>query len=173
MQKLTASNIVTFINQLDKKATYNYLNPRNKGVIRIVEVELPEDPIRIKRWEPSKSEIAEKKKVEPISTELIWRITNSFSVNQPINFDRVLGGSYNTRSVLKALLAHSPQFELCYSGRIRTTCGDPIIKRGHKHLMWTPDEPHKKGIIKETKTEIVISEVPNLEVFYDALAIRN
>lgn len=173
MEKLTASNIVAFINQLDKKATYNYLNPRNKGVIQIVEAELPEGPIRIKRWDPSKGETAENKKVEPISTELIWRIANAFTVNQPINFDRVLGGSYNTRSVLEALLAHTPQFQFCYPGRIETTGGNPIIKKGHKHLMWTPDEPHKKGIIKETKTEIIISEVPNLEVFYDALVLSS
>lgn len=171
MQKLTASNIVAFINQLDKKATYNYLSPKNKGVIQIVEVELPEGPIRIKRWDPSKGETSDKKKVEPISPELIWRIANAFAVNQPINFDRVLGGSYNTRSVLEALLAHTPQFQFCYPGRIETTGGNPVIKKGHKHLMWTPNEPHKKGIIKETKTEIVISEVPNLEAFYDALVI--
>ena len=171
MQKLTASNIVAFINQLNKQATYNYLNPRNKGVIQIVEVELPEGPIRIKRWNPSKSETSGKKKTEPISTELIWRIANAFTINQPVNFDRVLGGSYNTRSVLEALIAHTPQFQFCYPGRLETTGGNPIIKRGHKHLMWTPEEPHKKGIIKETKTEIVISEVPNLEVFYDALVL--
>jgi hypothetical protein len=171
MQKLTASNIVAFINQLDKRATYNYLNPKNKGVIQIEEVELPEGPIRIKRWDPSKGETSKNKKVETISSELIWRIANAFSVNQPINFDRVLGGSYNTRSVLEALLAHTPQFQYCYPGRIETTGGKSVIKKGHKHLIWTPDEPHKKGIIKETKTEIVISEVPNLEVFYDALVL--
>jgi type II restriction enzyme len=48
MNKLTASNIVSFINQLDKKATYNYLDPRNKGLIQIVEVELPEGPSELK-----------------------------------------------------------------------------------------------------------------------------
>ncbi|MBS1680832.1 MAG: restriction endonuclease [Bacteroidetes bacterium] len=165
--------MVAFINQLDKKATYNYLNPKNKGVIQIVEVELPEGPIRIKRWNPSKGESAVKEKIEPISIELIWRIANAFSANQPINFDRVLGGSYNTRSVLEALLAHTPQFQFCYPGRIETTGGNPTIKRGHKHLMWTPDEPHKKGVVKETKTEIVISEVPNLEAFYDALVVSS
>lgn len=171
MKKLTASNIVAFINQLDKKGTYNYLNPRNKGVIQIVEAELPEGPIRIKRWDPSKGETAETKKIEPISSELIWRIANAFTPNHPINFDRVLGGSYNTRSVLEALLAHTPQFQFCYPGRIETTGGNPVIKRGHKHLIWTPEQPHKEGVIKETKTEIVISEVPNLEVVYDALVV--
>jgi type II restriction enzyme len=171
MQKLTASNIVAFINQLDKKAAYNYLNPRNKGLIKIVEVELPEGPIRIKRWDPSKGETHETKKIEPISSELIWRIANAFTVNQPINFDRILGGSYNTRSVLEALLEHTPQFQYCYPGRIESTGGNPVIKRGHKHLIWTPLQPHKIGIVKETKTDIVISEVPNLEVYYDALVL--
>lgn len=171
MQKLTASNLVAFINQLDWKINYQYLNPKNTGLIKIEEVELPEGPIRIKRWDPSKGETAAQKKVEPISKELIWRIANAFIENQPINFDRVLGGSYNTRSVLEALLAHTPQFQYCYPGRIETTGGNPTIKRGHKHLMWTPNEPHKMGIAKEIKTDVVISEVPNLEVFYDALVL--
>ena len=171
MEKLTASNLVAFINQLDKKATYNYLNPRNKGLIQIVGVEMPEGPIRIRRWDSTKGEKPAKKKIEPISSELIWRIANAFSPNQPINFDRVLGGSYNTRSVLEALLAHTPQFHYCFPGRIETKGGTPTIKRGHKHIMWTPDTPHKKGVIKEIKTEIVISEIPNLEAFYDALVL--
>jgi type II restriction enzyme len=171
MQKLTASNLVAFINQLDKAATYNYLNPKNKGLIQIVEVELPEGPIRIRRWEPEKGEKQNGKKVEPISPELIWRIANAFTEGQPINFDRVLGGSYNTRSVLEALLAHTPQFYFCYPGRIETTGGNPTVKRGHKHIVWTPEKPHKKGITKEIKTEIVISEVPSIEVFYEALTL--
>ena len=37
--------------------------------------------------------------------------------------------------------------------------------------MWTPDEPHKSGIVKEIKTEIVISEVPSLEAVYEALVL--
>jgi len=169
MAKLTASNIVAYINQLDRKASYNYLNPKNRGIIEIVDIVLPEGPIKIKRWDPTKGETSKNKKVVPISSELIWRIANAFTENQPINFDRVLGGSYNTRSVLEALLAHTSQFHFCFPGRIETTGGKSIIKRGHKHLMWTPDNPHKQGITKELETEIVISEVPNLEVFYDAL----
>jgi len=171
MQKLTASNIVAFINQLDKKASYNYLNPKNKGLIQIVDIELPEGPIKIKRWDPSKGKKLSTAKAEPISSELIWRIANAFAPNQPINFDRVLGGSYNTRSVLEALLAHTPQFHFCYPGRIESKGGNPTIKRGHKHLIWTPEKNHKSGVVKEIQTEIVISEVPNIEAFYDSLII--
>jgi len=173
MEKLTASNIVAFINQLDKKATYNYLNPENTGLIQIHEVQLPEGPIRIKRWNPVKGETAATKRPVPISPELIWRIANAFVPNQPINFDRVLGGSYNTRSVLETLLAHTPQFHYCYPGRIEITGGNTTIKQGHKHLMWLPDTPHEKGIVKEIKTDIVISEIPALEAFYEALVLPN
>jgi type II restriction enzyme len=171
MDKLTASNIVAFINQLDKKSLFNYLNPKTKGLIKIVGIDLPEGPIRIKRWDPAKGQIESSKRTESISTELIWRIANAFIINQPINFDRVLGGSYNTRSVLESLLAHTPQFHYCYPGRIESKGGVSSIKAGHKHLIWTPDNPHKLGVKKEIKTEIVISEIPTLEAFYDSLIL--
>ena len=37
--------------------------------------------------------------------------------------------------------------------------------------MWTPDEPHRPGVLKEIKTEMEISEVPTLEVVYDSLVL--
>jgi hypothetical protein len=169
--KLTASNIVAFINQLDKKATYNYLNPRNKGLIQIEGVDMPEGPIRIKRWDPSKGETPKGKKSEPISSELLWRIANSFRPNQPINFDRILGASYNTRSVLEALLVHTPQFYYCYPGRIESTGEATIIKKGHKHVVWKPEAPHKNGVKMLAETDVTISEIPTVEVFYEALIL--
>lgn len=96
MRKLTASNLVAFINQLDKNQIYNYINPKTKGLIKIESVESPEGPIRIKRWDPSKGEIESLQKTETISSEMIWRIANAFNPDQPINIDRVLGASYNT-----------------------------------------------------------------------------
>lgn len=36
-------------------------------------------------------------------------------------------------------------------------------------MIWTPDNLHRSGVLNETKTEIVISEVPTLEVVYDSL----
>lgn len=171
MQKLTASNIVAFINQLDKKATYNYLNPKNKALIEIVNVEKPEGPIWVNRWNPEKGETRKSKKPTTISAEMIWRVANAISVGQPFNIDRILGASFNTRSVLETLLAYTPQFQFCYPGRIESIAGESKIKRGHKHLMWTPDQPHRSGILKEIKTEMVISEVPTLEVVYDSLVL--
>ncbi|MFZ1497163.1 MAG: hypothetical protein WAS72_08910, partial [Saprospiraceae bacterium] len=136
MRKLSASNLVAFINQLDKYQVYNYVSPKTKGVIKIEGVDLPEGPIRIKRWNPSAGETEAQQKIESISSELIWRVANAFNPNQPINIDRILGASYNTRSVFEALVAHTPEFYFCYPGRIENKGGHSAIKHGHKHLLW-------------------------------------
>ena len=171
MRKLTASNIVYAISQLDRDVCYNYVSPRTKGIIKIESVQLPEGPIRIKRWIPSKEETEASAKVEPISSELIWRVANAFIPEHPINIDRVLGASYNTRSVLEALLAHTPEFYFCYPGRIENIGPVSSVKSGHKHLIWKPDAPHEIGQIQRAETSIVISEIPTLEATYDALVL--
>ncbi|MCF6333286.1 MAG: hypothetical protein L3J11_08375 [Draconibacterium sp.] len=169
MEKLTAQNLVAFINQLPKQNSFQYLNPRNKGLIQVDLIDLPEGPIRIKRCDPSKGESFKNKKAIPISSKMLWRLANAINANQPLNVDRILGASYNTRSVLESLLAHTPQFYYCYPGRIESTNTNNSIKKGHKHLMWCPENPHKIGVVKEIKTDIVISEVPTVDAFYDSL----
>ena len=172
MEKLTASNLVAFINQLNKNTAYNYLNPKNRGLIQIVSIDGPEGPVKIKRWDTSKGEIPSESKIESISSELIWRVANAIHPNYPINIDRVLGASYNTRSVLEALLAHTPQFYYCYPGRIESIHSKSTIKKGHKHLIWMPEKPHQMGVKQETKTDIVISEIQPLEASYDSLVLN-
>jgi len=169
--KVTASDIVTAIGHLPKNRAYHYINPRTKGQLEVVGITYPEGPIVIKRYNPSKGEASANAKNESISTQLIWRIANAMVPNHPINLDRVLGASYNTRSAMEALIAHTPQFYFCYPGRIEIISSSSEVKEGHKHLMWCPDNPHELGIIKEMKTDIVISEIPNMEVAYDALVM--
>lgn len=147
------------------------MNPKNKGLIQIESISLPEGPIRIKRCDPSKGETFENKKPITISSQMIWRLANAIRQNQPINVDRILGASYNTRSVLESLLAHTPQFQFCYPGRIESINSNESIKKGHKHLMWTPKSPHENGITNEIETGIVISEVPMIEAYYEALVL--
>ena len=77
---------------------------------------------------------------------MIWRVANAISEKVPLNIDRVVAGSYNTRSVLEALLAYTPQFYFCYPGRIEATASSSKVKAGHKHLMWMPDDPHEEGV---------------------------
>jgi len=135
------------------------LNPKNKGIIQIESVDLPEGPIRIKRCNPSHGESFENKKTVTISSKMIWRLANAIRPNQPLSVDRILGASYNTRSVLETLLAHTPQFYYCYPGRIESVNSNNSIKKGHKHLLWHPNEPHVLGFSQKIETEIVISEV--------------
>lgn len=171
MRKLSASNLVAAINQLDKNRAYNYVNPRTKGLIKVVGVDLPEGPVRIKRWDPSKGQVESQQRIENISSEMIWRIANAFDPNHPINFDRILGGSYNTRSVLESILAHTPEFYFCYPGRIENKGGQSTIKHGHKHLVWKPEQPHQLGVLEKTETDITISEIPTQEAYYDSLVL--
>lgn len=171
MQKITGYNLVAFINQLPKNVTYNYVNPANKGQIKIQDVRLPDGPIFIKRWIPAKGQNENTVSVETISREMIWRVANAFCEDTPINIDRVLGASYNTRSVLESLIAHTPQFYYCYPGRIKDIAGKTEVEHGHKHILWKPDNPHNNGVLTEIKTDIAISEIPMASAVYDTLYI--
>ena len=109
---------------------------------------------------------------ETISSQLIWRVANAASSSQPINLDRILGGSYNTRSVLEALLAHTPQFYMCFPGRVRQEGSNVTIEKGHKHIWWQPDSPHESGKIVWAKTEKVVSEITGVDATYDAITFE-
>ena len=101
---------------------------------------------------------------------MISRVANAIRPNQPINIERILGGSYNTRSALEALLAHTPEFYVCHPGRIEVGAST-TIKPGHKHLMWCPDDPHAYGAVREKDTKVVISEIPTVDAVYEALSV--
>lgn len=172
MPKITAYNLVRAISQLPRNINYNYVNPKTKGLIHIDNVLLPAGPIQIRRWNPTKGETYQKAKVESISSEMIWRVANAINIGDPINLDRVLGGSYNTRSVLESLIALTPEFFYCYPGRIKDIDGHSSIEHGHKHLVWLPNEPHKVGVLIEKKMEnMAISEIPLQSVTYDNLVL--
>jgi type II restriction enzyme len=171
MRNLTASDLVSAINQLPKNKAYHYIHPGTTGLISIERVQLPDGPIFIKRFNPSTSKTLKDTREVSMSVQMIWRVANAFREGQPINIDRILGASYNTRSILESLIAHTPEFYYCYPGRIEDIEGTTNIEHGHKHIIWLPNEPHRAGILQETKTDIVISEIPNREILYDALVL--
>jgi len=166
--RLTAADIVFHINGLPRGKIYHYLNESNRGEIVVDEIVLPEGPIYIKRWNSSSGETIKDARRVSISTEMIARIANAFVEGQPINFDRVLGASYNTRAVLEALLAHTPQFWACKPGRIDSYTGE--IKAGHKHLVWCPNDPHPALEIHWKEIDIAISE-RTVVATYDVLTL--
>ncbi len=167
MRIFTAADICRAIDALNKNVYYSYANPRTHGEIKIVRVQLPEGPITIKRHrigDPWGDE-------ENISSQMIWRIANALNSRIPINVDRVLGGSYNTRSVLEALLAHTPEIYTCTPGRQETIGGIVTIKRGHKHIIWDPENPHTMGMMvpKALGENCVINEIPSIDMMYDVV----
>lgn len=172
MTRLTTSDIVRAIGRLPKNRAYNYISPRTATKIEIVNVVEPEGPIIIKRYNPSKGQTAAQADDETISAAMIRRVAHAISPDVPINIDRILGASYNTRSALEALLAHTPQFQYCYPGRIEFGESSSAIKKGHKHLMWLPNEPHPQGITLEREVSgMTISEIPSRDVVYEALVL--
>jgi type II restriction enzyme len=173
IRRTTPTDLVHAINELPKDRAYSYVSPTTRTRIQILDVILPEGPIRIRRYNPSKGIGPGKGAEQTISIQMLWRIANAISINQPINFDRVLGGSYNTRSALEALLANTPEFYYCYPGRVEVINSSTEIKKGHKHLIWLPDEPHEAGTITENKTkrDMVIVEVPSTQTVYESLTI--
>jgi len=103
--RLLAQDLTRAIKQLPKDKTYYYVNPRNLGKIKIVRVNLPEGPIVIKRWNPTKGGSEDAAKEETMSQQMLWRYAHHLENKTPVNVDRAVGASYNTRSVLEALLA--------------------------------------------------------------------
>ena len=157
--RLTASNLVKAIGGLPTNQEYQYVYEKNSGRIVIHHVNLPEGPIEICRYDPTKGEMLNGQPIESISKEMLWRLANALSTGHPVNVDRVFAGSYNTRSVLEALIAHAPQFYSCYPGRIEQMGSTTRKKRGSKHLIYLPDEPHPNGVIGSKDVDIEISEI--------------
>lgn len=168
---VTATDIVTALNQLPRNREYNYINPSTTGRILIDEIRLHEGPIYIKRYDPTKGETPQGAKRSSLSSRMIWRVANAIRPGVPINLDRVLGASYNTRSALESLLAYTPQFHYCYPGRIQLDTSTTTVERGHKHIIFLPESPHRNGVLERFDTDIVISEIPTVEAVYEALVL--
>lgn len=165
---LTASNIVKAIDSLDKNQWFEYISDKSTTKVKVVRVTRPEGPITISRYNPVKDSVVESKETS-ISAQMIWRIANAFQPNVPVNFDRVLGASYNSRSALESLIAHTSEFYWCMPGRIELINSTQEIKEGHKHLIWRPTEPHRNGKLEKFETNLVISEIPSSNAIYEAL----
>ena len=168
--RVTAQNIVRAINQLPRDREYQYVNPRNSGRIIIHNVYEPEGPIEIRRYDPTKGERLADKPVESISVQMIWRLANAILPDKPVNVDRVFGGSYNTRSVFEALLAHTPLFYGCKPGRIEQMNAYKSVKPGHKHLIYLPEDPHENGLLGFKDINMEISEVV-VDVVYKSVGL--
>ncbi|MCA3147590.1 MAG: restriction endonuclease [Burkholderiales bacterium] len=153
--------MVKAIASLPTDQWFEYINPKNKGKVKVVSVTKPEGPIIIKR--------ADSKKNESISSKMIWRLANAMQPDIPVNVDRVFAGSYNTRSVLETLLAHTPEFYWCTPGRIELENSTQEIKSGHKHIVWRPNSLHKNGVLQKFETDVVISEIPSTNAIYESL----
>ena len=171
-RKVSCENLVNALAALPKRTPFNYIHGATHTLVAIDDVETPYGPITIRRWDPDKGETSNSAKVSTISKEMMFRFANAITEGLPVNVDRVFGASYNTRSALESLICHTPQFYYCYPGRIENKNGVTKIVKGHKHIIWFPDEPHQKGVLVEKQLEnMEINEIPSKNVIYNALEI--
>lgn len=171
-QGVSAELLVSLIKSLNKQYPYSYINDSTQTVVAIDSIDSPAGPITIRRWNPGKEETYEQAKPQSISKQMLTRVANAIEKGMPVNMDRLLGASYNTRSALEALLCHTPPFYYCYPGRIDFSTGKAKIKDGHKHIVYLPNTPHAAGELEETKLEnMAINEVPAKNVVYNALEL--
>lgn len=161
---MTAPDILKLISELPSNRKFSYIDDPKKTV-SVASVHKNNERLEILRFD--------KTKVESISSNMLWRVADAIRENIPLNLDRLLGASYNTRSALETLLAHTPPFYYCYPGRIERMGRTETVKAGHKHLLWCPGEPHDNGVSCEKKVDTVISEVPGRDVVYDAIALTH
>ncbi|MCP5537443.1 MAG: restriction endonuclease [Akkermansiaceae bacterium] len=169
--KVTASNLVKALRSLPKNRWYEYPTPATKTRVKIVRFDGTEGPVIVERYNPASGGTPIKAKKASMSANMLWRVAQNIQEGVPLNFDRVLGASYNMRSTLEALLAHTPEYYMCYPGRIEVNASSSQVKQGHKHLIWMPNEPHPVGELHTTEVEMVISEIPSVVNIYDAIDI--
>lgn len=168
MSVITANNLVKAIKLLPGNQWYEYINASTSTRIKVKQVHLPEGPIRILRYD-QRNESPHEAREQTISTQMLWRVANAISEGVPFNLDRVLGASYNTRSALETLLAHTPEFYWCRPGRIELISNSTKIKDGHKHLIWLPNQPKSNGHLEFFDSQQVISEIPSMNAVYEAV----
>lgn len=169
---ITIEELVGALKTLPKGKFYSYINTTTKTLVAIESIESNLGPIYIKRYDPSEEETPKNAKIQSISTQMLSRVANAMTENTPINIDRLLGASYNTRSALEALLCHTPQFYYCFPGRIEIANGKTKIRSGHKHIIYLPNDPHALGELVEKEIKnMEINEIPSKNVIYNALEL--
>lgn len=124
--RLTAQNLVKAITKLPKQRWFDYISERSGTRVRVVSVAQPEGPITIARYNPNKGEKQSAAIEATISSAMLWRVANAFEEGIPVNFDRVLGASYNTRSALDSVVTRSNNFAMITRAKLFSLSSWPI-----------------------------------------------
>ena len=157
--EFTATSLVHGIAMLDRKRLYDYVNPSNKLKIRIMDVTLPEGPVRVKRFNPVTQRQAS---VDPVSIpkSSIAALAEALSTGLPVNVDNALFNSGSARSLLESLAAHTPSVYVTRPDIVVSHSGGEQVRRKVKHLVLRKDGGHTPGAIAETECGTLITESP-------------
>ena len=167
-------SIRELILQIDHLAGKTILYPSKKSSLQIVRVDKPEGGIVIKRRNITSKTPWNMIKEENISSNMIWRYVNALNTRIPVNIDRVLGASYNTRAALEAIIASCPHFFMCRPKRITSIASKDIVyDNSHKYLIWQPNKiGHAIGeFCWADDINGFVTEIPSTDVYFDAQTV--
>lgn len=164
--RLTPSNLVDAIDKLPKDVWFDYPTPKTTTKVRVVSVVKPKGPIKVARRMTNKDGSYTVSETS-LSSAMIQRYANAVTEGIPVNADRVFGASFNTRSLFETLVANTPEFYVCYPGRVEYLESSYEVKKGHKHLVWMPEEPHRAGEIhRHDISGMTVVERPSVDTLY-------
>lgn len=144
---LASKDLLAAISGLPSK-TLRYVSGQTSRRVHLLRVE-KDGSIAFRRYDPSKGQKATAARDESIPAALIERVASAIRAHKPFNIDSVVKASYNSRSVLESLLAHTPHFFVTYPGRYELNkSGKRVIRKGHKHLVWEPGHAHANGKVE-------------------------
>ena len=163
----------TLTAQLSYLINRELVYPTNKTVIKIIDVNQPEGPVYFKRKAINSNKSWKDTKIETISSNMLWRVIKPLSSGKPVQIDRVLGASYNSRSALEAMIAHTPNFFLCHPKRITEINSKQVIfEKVHKHLIFK-ETGHAAGKIEYCNYNGFIAEAQSEELYIEATNINS
>lgn len=167
MNKLSVQELVVQFKTLINQGARAY--PSGESVFIVVRVDGPEGPVYVKRKRRSDHTPWKNIAEVSISTSMLWRVVNALQTGVPVQIDRVVGASYNSRSVLEAMIACCSNFFMCRPARINFIGSQTMVaENSHKYLIWKPDESHPIGKITWMEVAGFITEVPSKDIFFDA-----
>lgn len=161
--EVTPETITRAIGLLDRNRLYPYVSPTNRNMIRIVEVTYPRGPIKVARVYPKVKGKRRESKLLSISANAIATLASALSKGVPITIDAALYGSSNFRSMLEALVAHTPQCFITYPRVLSGKGSGNRIRRRVKHMIWRDEVAHPPGTIGYCESELAISEPEGCE----------
>lgn len=137
---MTYTEFIKIINELEKNKEYPYVQSSTSSEQKFYKLlSVSEESIVVER---DGNELK-------VSIQQIKQILNNLKKDEPLDIERLLGGSGNTRSIIESLLCLTPTIFYTKLNR-------------RKHIFDSSSERHMLGVLKEYTAEFTIEKLGNI-----------